>query len=452
VRGAGVLYSLLLVITGVNTSPALKASDAQPARQAIPYALIITGSELLSGAYADGHTHYITRTLAPLGLQCLASMCVPDESADIQPALDFASLRANLIIMTGGLGPTDNDRTRAVLTEFTGIGLKEDVGVLQDMARRFHVTPKDLRPNLRRQTQVPIQGTYFKNKNGTAVGLVFEKTDQVIIALPGPPRELQPMLQDALLPYLKRRYGTRSPGCSLILRFVGLGQSQIDQVLSDRIQIPAGITLSSQFQGARVDFTFSIPSDTAQDHALLGNLKKAVMQHLGAHVYADSHQTLEECVVQQLKAQGITLALVEVGSGAGLTAALMQTSEASDVLAGSYVAPTLEKLGALLGLQPDHWKGLSPEKSTEHLAQAAARSTGSLWTLVTGPPQSGRGASPRVDVAFRRASGEVKHQSLRVSGVGGLAHAKLTTQLLDQLRRQLQLSPAINSPRSNVSH
>ena len=114
---------------------------------------------------------------------------------------------------------------------------------------------------------MPVQGTYLKNANGTAVGLVFETPDRVIVALPGPPRELQPMVRDELVPYLSRRFGTRPPGASLTLRFVGLGQSQIDQTLKDHVPLPADITTSSQFEGGRVDFTFSLPGDTPEDRA-----------------------------------------------------------------------------------------------------------------------------------------------------------------------------------------
>jgi molybdenum cofactor synthesis domain-containing protein len=141
---------------------------AQPTR----YMIVVTGGELLSGVYPDGHTYFITRSLHPLGLQCVGSMSVDDKQADLKEALRYATDKAALVIVTGGLGPTDSDITRETLSDFTGIALKEHPDVLRDMARRFRVSPAQLRPNLRRQTQVPTRGTYFKNLNGTAVGLV----------------------------------------------------------------------------------------------------------------------------------------------------------------------------------------------------------------------------------------------------------------------------------------
>ncbi|MGB2863596.1 MAG: hypothetical protein WBC05_09760, partial [Sedimentisphaerales bacterium] len=132
--------------------------------------------------------------------------------------------------------------TREALSDFTGIALNEQPGVLQEMARRFRVSPDRLRANLRRQTQAPTDGTHFRNTEGTAVGLVFEADDAVIVALPGPPRELQAMVRNELVPYLSKRFGTRLPGYSLTLRFVGLGQSQIDQSLGDNVPLAPDIT------------------------------------------------------------------------------------------------------------------------------------------------------------------------------------------------------------------
>ena len=148
------------------------------------YMIVVTGSELLSGAYPDGHTYFITKTLRPLGLECIGSMIVDDERTDIEEALRYATDKADLVIVTGGLGPTDNDITRETLSDFTGIALKEQSDVLRHMAQRFHVPPDQLRANLRRQTQVPANGTYFRNTEGTAVGLVFNAARSVIVALP----------------------------------------------------------------------------------------------------------------------------------------------------------------------------------------------------------------------------------------------------------------------------
>jgi nicotinamide-nucleotide amidase len=427
------LLSLVLLSVAWSQSAAADDSGNKPASQPVRYMVVITGDELLAGAYPDGHTFFLTRTLWPLGLQCVGSMFVDDSQADVKEALGFAAGKATLIIVTGGLGPTDNDITREALRNFTGIELREHPDVLAAMARRFNMPAAELRSNLRRQTRVPVQGTYLKNANGTAVGLVFEMPDRVIVALPGPPRELQPMVRDELVPYLSRRFGTRPPGASLMLRFVGLGQSQIDQTLKDHVPLPKDVMTSSQFEGGRVDFTFSLPRDTPEDRVRLNELKAGVVKYLGESIYAEDETTsLEDCVVKLLAARGQTLALAEIGSGGALAAALNGAKDAPRVLAGAHVAPTPERLQHLLGIRQQPSDG----NLTQRLAQAAAKEAASQWAIAIGEVRRTDGNSS-VEVAVRRPDGRVESREVRVQGSDAPARAWLITDVVDQLRRRL---------------
>lgn len=425
----------LVVSLAIVVATVASICSAEPTQ----YVIVVTGSELLSGIYPDGHTYFITQTLRPLGLQCVGSMSVDDKKDDIAEALRYAARKAPLIIVTGGLGPTPNDITRETLSDFTSIPLAEHPEVLRNMTRRFGVSPEKLRANLRRQTQVPTSGTYLKNANGTAVGLVFEKAESVIVALPGPPRELQTMVRDELVPYLSRRFGTRLPGRSIKLRFVGLGQSQIDQTLKDHVPLAPDITVSSQFDGSRVDFTFSLPGDTPRDQARLDELKATILEHLGDSVYADDETSLEQRVVDLLAARRTTLSLAEVGSGGNLAAAISGADGAQRVLAGAYIAPTAEKLRRLLGVSDDRWDaGISPSQRTQRLAIAAAEATASKWSIAVGEPRPDERGVDYVDVVFKLPDGRLESRKIRFRGTGELARSRLSTQLLDQLRRKLK--------------
>jgi nicotinamide-nucleotide amidase len=435
--GVEMILLAALLSAGWPQLSAAATSANQAASPPVRYMILVTGDEILAGAYPDGHTFFITRTLRPLGLQCVGSMFVDDNPADVKEALGFATGKATLIIVTGGLGPTDNDITREALRDFTGIALREHPDVLAAMARRFNTPVGELRANLRRQTQVPVQGTYLKNSNGTAVGLVFEMPDRVIVALPGPPRELQPMVRDELIPYLSRRFGTRPLGASLTLRFVGLGQSQIDQTLKEHVPLPPETITSSQFEGSRVDFTFSLPGDTAKDRAQLQELKARILQYLGDNIYAEDEATsLEDHVVKLLEARGQTLALAEVGSGGALAAALNGARNAPRVLMGAHVAPTHERLRHLLGIRED--PGSNP---TQQFARAAAEEAGSQWAIAVGEIRQGDGGSS-VEVAFRLPDGRVESRSVRAQGSNASARARLITDVLDQLRRRLRQGAA----------
>ncbi len=427
-----------LVLTSILAQGA--GGSASKPVEAVRYAIVVTGGELLSGAYADGHTHFLTRTLYPLGLHCVGSMCVDDKRDDLKEALRFAVGKAPLVIVTGGLGPTDNDVTREAISEFTGISLAEHPELVQRMARRFGVAPEQLRANLRRQTQTPVEGSYLDNANGTAVGLVFGLTRGAIVALPGPPGELQPMVRDELIPYLSRRFGTRLPGRSLMLRFVGLGQSEIDQRIKQHVTLDPDITTGSQFQGGRVDFTFTLPDDTPREKERLDALKQKIVAHLGEYIYADDETSLEQVVIGLLRARGATLALAEVGSGGTVAAALNGAEGAGDAVLGAYVAPTMERLHHLLDVHDANWaQSASGRDAVERLAAAAARAAASRWAVAVGPLQE----DGFVEVAFRRPAGAIESERVAFRGVGELARSRFVTHVLDRLRRKMQ--PATES-------
>lgn len=403
----------------------------------LDYAIVVTGGELLAGLYPDTHTHYLTRILRPVGCRCVSSMTVDDNREDIQQALRVATNRAPLVLVTGGLGPTPNDITRETLAEFTGIRLEEHPDVLADMERRFNQPKDQLRPNLRRQALVPSRGGYLKNPNGTAVGLIFDCGASVIVALPGPPRELQPMVKNELAPYLGQRFGVRGFGCSITLRFVGIGQSLIDQTIKDHVSIAPDVTVTSLFEGGRVDFTFALPGNTPADQARLKRLGESLREHLNEYLYADDGSTLEDVVVRKLLARGGSLVLVEVGSGGHLAAAFSLAKGTDRLLAGAYTAPTGEAMARLLQIAPAH-PAHSGEEQVKVLASAAAKLARSEWAIAVGPIEpDGRGGK-RVWVAFQSPVEYWDVQQVTVRNSGEIAGSGLITPILDRLRRQLK--------------
>ncbi len=418
---------LLLIVFLLLVIPAAGSQEKQ-----VDYALIVTGGEMLEGIYADAHTHFLTQTLRPLGLRCISSTIVADDEDDIKRALKFASAKVKLVIVTGGLGPTDNDLTRKVISDFTGIEVKEHPDALKEIAERFDTTPDDLVDRLRIQGRVPVKGTYLSNHNGTAVGPVFEKGDSVIVALPGPPHELQVMVRKEMIPYLSRKFGTRVPGCSLTVRFAGLGQSQIAQLLDDHVPLPDEVSLSSRFEGGRVDFTFALEGDTPKERTILEELKKKILRHLGEHIYAaDASTTLEQTITKLIEEKKAKLTLVEAGSGGGLAAGL---SGAEGALSGAYIAPTEEKLSRLLRVPDERWSAAKTSaERTRLLAEAAAALTENSWTVAVGESDGSQ-----VEAVFRSPDGKLEAVSLKVRGTSARAKSWLATRLLDHLRRRLK--------------
>lgn len=405
----------------------------------LDYAIVVTGEELLQGVYADGHTQFITRTLMPLGGHCVWSLTVDDRPEDLKQALEFVLRRARLVVVTGGLGPTLNDITRQTLSEFTGIPLVESPELVAEMERRFGTPADKLRANLRRQCLVPRKGTWLPNPFGTAAGLVFEHDDYVLIALPGPPRELQPMLRDHVIPYLEKKYGVRSLRSSITLRFVGIGQSQIEQAIRDGALVPSDVWVSTQFEGGRVDYTFSLPEDNQTNRARLRDLARRVRQVLGEHIYAEGTTTLEERVVQLFKARSIRLVIVEIGSAGRLTAALSQAAGATEVVMASYVALTEQQMRVLLNVPEARWPAAGgPGDRLRCIAEIAKERTGADWAIAVGPIHTDQGTGGEALVGAGDLVREWQTQKFPAHGKGELVQANLVTHVLAKVRRQLE--------------
>lgn len=425
-----ILLASILVGLAAGCTRAADDTAAPP-----DYFIVVTGGELLEGAYPDGHTHFLTRTLRPLGLRCAGSLTVDDQRAEMLAALRFATNRASLVLVTGGLGPTPNDITRETLSEFTGIPLRESETAVAELERRFRQPRDQLRANLRRQCLVPARGGFFRNPAGTAVGLVFEPDAATVIALPGPPRELQAMVRDELVPWLQRHFRARPPGASLTLRFVGVGQSQIDQTLKDKVALPPDVIVTSLFEGSRVDFTFHLPGNGAADAERLRQLEAAVRRELGEFIYAADGRSLEAVVLAELRARGVRLALAEVASGGSLAAALNGPAEADVVIAGAFAAPNDSRLAELIqaNVGPVDAPG---EERAKTLAQAAAAHARAGWAVAVGEGGRDPGDAP-VWVAVK-AGDRLETRRLTLRDRSDASRAGLVTQVLDQMRRLLR--------------
>ncbi|MCP5516332.1 MAG: CinA family protein [Verrucomicrobiales bacterium] len=436
---ASLRLAALFIARLVAAFPPVMAGEPVAAADPSPqdFAIVVTGGELLRGLYPDGHTAFLTRLLRPLGLQCVGSICVDDRDADLRAALAFASERAGLVIVTGGLGPTDDDITRQTLASVTGVPLRESPELLDEMARRFGGESGQLAGNLRRQTLVPESGRWLKNIHGTAAGLVFDLGDRVVVALPGPPRELQPMARTELVPFLQGRFGLRTFGCSVTLRFVGVGESRIDQTLHSEIALPEGLAISSIFEGGRVDVTYSLPGHAEADRANLAGLVEAIRARLGKHIYATGEDSLEAVVLERVRRAGGGLLLAECGTGGILAEELLGEPVAIQALSGACIAPDLTALRRLLGLtDPAPNTDATGEAAVRELCVAALRSRGAGLVCVSGEAGETSGGLG-VWCALGTDGRVLSTRRFPSGGRGSGARASLASSVLDWLRTSL---------------
>lgn len=397
----------------------------------LEYAVVVTGGDILDGLYPDSHTHYLSRVFRPRGGRCVLSVTVDDRVGDLKEALRYALGRSKMVVVTGGLGPTPNDITRETISDFTNIPLREREEVLEAMERRFSQSRETMRANLRRQALVPEGGDILENGTGTAVGLVYYTTNATIVALPGPPRELQPMVTQQLVPFLEERYGLGRVGVSLTLRFVGLGQSQISQVLQDQVRLPPELIITSQFEAGRVDFTFSLPGETDTERQYLENLAETMRRHLGSNIYAEDESTLEEKIIDYFAGHGMSVALAEVGTGGHITDSLSQVQAVERVLVGSFVAPTQRRLNQLLQLAGDTEETPIPLGRIAVQIRSRVRSDAVLVLVCPTGEESNI-----VRALLLWADGGQRHMEFPWTDARPASLALLTTRVLEWLRGQ----------------
>jgi nicotinamide-nucleotide amidase len=404
----------------------------------LEYFLVITGGEVLEGVYADAHTPFITRNLLPLGCRCVGSLIVDDVHEDLTSALEYASSRAQLVIVTGGLGPTPNDITRETVAAFLGLELREDPDLLEFLERRFRQPREELRPNVRRQALVPAQGAFLPNLQGTSAGLSYPGNPP-IIALPGPPRELQPMVRDALKSHLQENFGVRPPGTTVTMRFVGAGQSLISQTLEDLDLLPPEVTVGSVFDGGRVDFSFSLAGHSTADRRQLEELTAAIQKQLGQYLYATDDSTLEDVVVAAFLERNASLVVSEIGSGGVVAASLHAGRRSEQLLTATLAAPIPEKMQALVRQsEPDAAEVIDQAK---RLAQQSREQVGTTWALVAIPdshPATGQ-TGLRVALAMPGDGWVTAH--FTPPAANPESRFRFSTQLLDWLRRELARLP-----------
>lgn len=406
-----------------------RASDSET-----EFVVVVTGRELLEGAYADAHTQFLARTLLPLGGRCVGSVTVTDDEKEMLRALEYASRRSRIVIVTGGLGPTGDDITRQTLAKYTGIPLQESSQVIQEYRRRYG--DRVFRPSLRRQAQVPSRGAYLKNRVGSAVGLVFDDGQRVVVALPGPPRELRPMVREQLIPFLARRFGIQAAVESVTIRFVGIGESSIQSVIDKHVNLPSEVRVASTFEAGRVDLTFYGHSGLPGIRKSLLGLRDRMLEQLGQHVYSVGGSTLEETILRLLADRKATLAVAEVATGGGLSSRLTGTPSAPSVLFGSYVAATNAGIKGLLASEGSEASGqvLEGNEAILDLARKVASDQRDRWVLLVSQLEEGDANRVTLCAGSRDHGFAVESVGFRTGRSG---RERLITRALDFLRRRL---------------
>ena len=342
--------------------------------------LLNTGSELLLGEVRDLHLQWFGKELFPLGLRIARQATVPDGSI-IRDALLEAFPRCEILIVTGGLGPTTDDITRELVAELLGLKLT----LHQETQERCRRRGFAFQPRMERQAMVPESATVLPNEHGTAPGLHIPPVEGVswrtphIFLLPGPPRELQPLARTCLLPFLRDSFRTSFRQECRIYKIVGMGESILESRIGLELSKRSDLEVGYCARPNEVDFRL-IGSPEVIDA-----VEPLVLAAVGEHLVTDHDDLMEEVVLTLLKKGKSTLATAESCTGGLLASRLTDIAGASEVFLEGLVTYSNDSKSDLLGVSSEliARHGAVSGEVARAMAEGARRRSGATYALAT---------------------------------------------------------------------
>ncbi|HZD69378.1 MAG TPA: competence/damage-inducible protein A [Actinomycetes bacterium] len=409
--------------------------------------IIGVGTELLLGQIVNSNAAWIGQRLADVGWDCLRHTVVGDNQDRIALAIRESLGRADGVILTGGLGPTQDDVTREAIAAVAGVRLVRHPGIEQWLRDRFsRLGSRRMAEMNLKQADVPEGGRTIDNPVGTAPGLVIEVDGKPVYAVPGVPREMEQMLENAVLPDLAIRAGEGRAIVSRTLRTAGVGESLLAERLTPLWDSFAagGVTMAYLASAGEVRVRLTAVGGT-RDEALdaIAPLEAAIRDELGDLVYGLDDETLEAKIGRLLRDAKRTLACAESLTGGLVGGRVTTVAGSSDYYLGGVVPYATEAKVAVLGVDRDLLTELGPvsEAVAAAMAEGVRRllgaSVGLATTGVAGPTEQGGQPVGTLCLGVADADGTVTRK-LRAPGDRAQIRAWATTSALDLLRRRLE--------------
>lgn len=304
--------------------------------------IVTVGTEILLGNIVNTNSAYLAVECANLGLTVYYQSVVGDNEERMKAVIRTALDRSDVVILTGGLGPTEDDLTKEVTAEVMGMPLVEDAHSKERIERYMKEYKKNnsqrrITSNNYKQALIPEGALVLDNHNGTAPGLILEKDGKIAILLPGPPVELKPMFTEEVYPYLRKK----QPEIiySQVVKICGIGESQVAEDIQDIIQAQTNPTIAPYAKVGEVHLRITAKaSDEKEGKKLIKPVVRELKRRFGRNIFAtEAEKTLEEAVVDMLRDQQLTLALAESCTGGEIAARIVNVPGASQVFTHGFV-------------------------------------------------------------------------------------------------------------------
>ncbi len=387
--------------------------------------LISVGTEILLGNIVNTNAAYLAERIAVLGLSCYHQSAVGDNEERLEDALKLALSRSDIVILSGGLGPTKDDLTKEVTAKVFGKKLLEDPHTKERLQAYFdRIQSKNgITGNNWKQALIPEGAAVVDNHNGTAPGLILEgENGKTAILLPGPPNEIKPMFERDIAPYLNR---LQPEGIySKMVKVCSIGESRAETMVSDIMDAQTNPTLAPYAKTGEVHFRVTAKAkDEEAAEALIEPMVKELYQRFGDKIYTiEEDVTLEQAVVELLKEKNMTVTTAESCTGGLLAGRIMNVAGASAVYNEGYITYSDDAKEKLLGVSKDTLKafGAVSADTAAEMAAGAAKAAGANAALsVTGiaGPDGGSKEKP-VGLVYVGCfvNGKVRTEEFRFTG------------------------------------
>lgn len=359
--------------------------------------IIAIGTELLLGEIQDTNTYYLARALRDAGIDLYRTTIIGDNVQRIAKATQDAMQRSQIVLTTGGLGPTVDDPTRDAIALALGVETVFRSDLWDQIKIRYKCFGREPTENNRRQAYVPQGAISISNPVGTAPAFIMELKNNVIISLPGVPREMEYLLEKDILPYLKQKYKLHSIIKALVLHSAGIGESNIDDLIGD-LETNNNPTVGLLAHPGQTDIRITAKADTISEvDRLINEMASVIRQRLGENLYGSDTETLEEIAVRELASRDWNMIVMECGLSGELQNRLLRVQFPANLVERNEMpcVPSdfftrLEELRQLNHSDIALGVNLQPDKDRQSLSLAIITPNGSQEAeyFYGGPPEN----------------------------------------------------------------
>ena len=406
--------------------------------------ILAVGSELLGTTRLDTNSLFLAGRLESIGIRVVRKACVGDSWDDLVAELGWALARAPLLVVTGGLGPTEDDRTKEAVASLLGRRLVRDEAILARLEERFRKRGREMPGVNAKQADVVEGAVVLPNRQGTAPAYLIEAEGKTIVLLPGVPREMKALFEESVLPHLTR--GGTPPGIHRrVLKVVGLGESAVEELARPVYEANRGheVTILAAAPG-EVQLHFQAGGTRAEAEPALDALEAAFREAIGPALYGRDDETLEEVVGRLLGKAGLTVALAESCTGGMMASRLTDVPGSSEYFLGGAVTYANAAKIDLAGVSPEtlgRFGAVSEEVAREMAAGIRRRFGASVGLGVTGIAGPGGGSAEKpvgtVHLALDALDGR-RHERLVLPGDRAMVRRWTTSAALAMIRGWLR--------------